>query len=262
MVDICYPDGTDWSCLGTEDELAALDPVVQARSEALAWTTLASLTGYRVALCPSTIRPCAARCNASTWYVAPVVGGDGALSPYVSNGQWYNGCGCAPSDCSCSQLCEVIMPSEVGGIVEVLLDGAPLDPTAYRVDNGNRLVRTDGGCWPACQDMASATSEVDTFAVTYYGGIAPNDMLRYAAGVLAAEFYKACTGRDCRLPSGVTSIVRSGISMQVQSSLFVDGISGIAEVDAIIHTYNPHGLRSRPRVLSPDTRRARMTTWG
>lgn len=260
-VDICYPDGTDWSCLGTEEELAALDPAIQERSEALAWTTLASLTGFRVALCPSVIRPCLAKCSTQTWYTAPV-GSDAAFGPYLSNGKWYNGCGCKTSDCSCVDLCEVIMPSEVGGIVEVTLDGATLDPTAYRVDNGNRLVRTDGGCWPSCQDMAAPTTEVGTFAVSYYGGIAPNDLLRYAAGVLAAEFYKACSGKDCRLPSGVTSIVRSGISMQVQSSLFIDGTSGIPEVDAVIHTYNPHGLRSRPRVMSPDSNRARMTTWG
>lgn len=267
MVDVCYPEGTDWSCAYTEEEFEALDPAVVERSEALAWSTLSALTGYRVSLCPLTVRPCTLRCSGGTWYVAPVPGGEwagsnigGALQPYIRNGQWFNACGCV-TDCSCTSLCEVILPGEVGAIEQVWFEGAVLDPSAYRIDNGNRLVRTDGECWPDCQDMNEDAEGPSAFSVTYWPGVAPNDLLKYAAGVLASEFYLACSGKDCRLPNGVTNITRAGMSMQVQSGLFTDNVTGITEVDAIIRIYNPFALKSKSRVLSPDRTRGRITTW-
>lgn len=263
-MDVCYPEGTEWSCAFDAETLAEMraDPdkgPLLERSEALAWSSLASLLAFRLSLCPSLIRPCLKKCGGRTWDVSPV-GGFGDFSPYISNGKWYNGCGCV-TDCSCTSLCEVVMPAEVGGIAEVKVDGAVLDPTAYRVDNGNRLVRTDGGCWPSCQNMALDDTEAGTFSVSYYPGLAPNDLLRYAAGLLAAEFYLACSGKECRLPTGVTQISRAGVSMEVQTGLFAGGSTGITEVDAIIRIYNPSALKGPSRVLSPDRGTARTSTW-
>jgi hypothetical protein len=136
----------------------------------------------------------------------------------------------------------------------------PLAAADYRVDNGNRLVRTDGETWPLCQDMNDGPDAVGSFTVSYYTGVAPNDLLRYAAGVLATEFYKACSGGKCRLPSGVTSVTRSGISMEVPSGLFPGGATGIHEVDAVIRIYNPYSLKSPARVMSPDVTRGRIQT--
>lgn len=265
MTSICYPPGADWSCAFSTDELEAIwaDPTTHAiadRSEALAWSSLAALTAFRLSICPVLIRPCLARCSYPSWDVAPVLGG--TLHPYISGGQWYNGCGCRTDDCSCTELCEVRLPSEIGDIVEVTLNGVTLDPTAYRVDNGNRLVRTDGDCWPSCQDMHAGPDGEGSFSVLYYSGVGPNDLFRYAAGVLAVEFYRACTGGECRLPNGVSSITRAGISMTIDPGLYLNGATGIAEVDAIIRIYNPAGLTSRPRVLSPDRPRGRVQTWG
>lgn len=255
MVDICYPEGTDWSCAYTPEEIADLNQTVKERSEALAWSTLSALTGFRLSLCPSLIRPCAARCNPQTWETAPVTwDGSGSFSPFISGGRWFNGCGCSSArDCSCSSMPEVILPAEVGDITTVTLDGAVLDPSAYRVDNGTHLVRLDGEVWPACND--------GSFIVEYYPGVAPNDLFRFAAGVLANEYYLACSGKDCRLPNGVTNIVRSGMSMTVQTGLFSDGLTGITEVDAVIRTYNPYALKGPSRVLSPDRPRGRVQTW-
>lgn len=282
MVDqtLCYPPGADWTCAYTADELAEMraDPdtlAVMERAEAMAWMTLSALTGYQVGVCPITVRPCAAGCGApGTWMVAPVVGGGGhfagvwpgvlsQFTPHVSaSGAWVNSCGCRGTDCGCSRLCEALIPGPVGAIVEVWLNGAPLDPTAYRVDNGTRLVRTDGECWPACQDLSQDRHGDDAFSVTYYQGAAPNPMTLWAAGVLATEFFKACSGRECRLPAGVTNITRQGISMEVQTGLFTNGFTGIPEVDAVIGLYNPNGLRAAPVVWSPDVRSPRMTTVG
>jgi hypothetical protein len=260
-MDVCYPTGTDWGCALSQQEIDSIDPDIKARSEALAWSTLSALIGYRLSLCPVVLRPCAARCNAnaSTYYSAPTSGSGGTFQPYVAGGLWYNACGCT-TDCSCTSLSEVIMPVPVGGIESISLNGAVLDPSAYVVHNGNRLVRTDGDAWPACQDMTSDAN--GSFIVSFYPYLGPNDLLRYAAGLMAHEFMKACTGGACRLPSGVTSISRNGISMEIPSGLFPNGGTGIREVDAIIRIYNPNGLKMTARVTSPDAARGRVQTWG
>lgn len=155
----------DWGC--ADDEwLEALDPELQAKAEVLAWETLRSLTAYRLGNCPVTVRPCSKGCWARSSYErAPVVGGlsqdwgSGMIAPRVVDGQWLNTCGCTSvPECSCTTLPVVILPGPVGAVTEVTVDGVVLDPTAYRVDNGNELVRTDGGTWPACQDMVGPTS--------------------------------------------------------------------------------------------------------
>jgi len=258
-MDICYPDGTDWGCALNQQQIDSLDPDIRARSEALAWSTLSALLGYRVSLCPVVLRPCLAGCGPlGTYYSAAESGGGGTFQPHISGGRWYNGCGCT-TDCSCTSLCEVVMPAPVGAIVSVKLNGATLAPSAYRVDNGNRLVRTDGDCWPSCQDMTSTGQ--GSFIVSFHPYLAPNDLLRYAAGLLANEFYRACTGEACRLPSGVTGISRNGISMTIPSGLFPNGGTGIREIDAIIRMYNPNGLKMTARVVSPDSTRGRVQTW-
>lgn len=368
--EICYPDTTDWSCLPTT-VLEELDPAMKERAEALAWSTLAALTAYQIGTCPITVRPCLASCNPTGIDSAIAYGGHtnslpvrqiGTFSPHIdSGGQWVNACGCKNSgECSCTQLCEAFLPLPVGAITSVRIDGAVLDPSAYRVDNGYRLVRTDGECWPKCQDMAGpggpqyepvvivnpanrltftrvgqtvtilveptvpaingaflgalpwpvgASSQtpartaaggqvgmftltdkgpnvggsaspgwvpftviytttaaagpndaLGTFEVSYYRGAAPNVMTSYAAGVLAWEFYQACSGNECRLPSGVTAVTRQGVSFQIAQGMFTSGLTGIREVDAVISIYNPNGLTAPPSVSSPDRRPARMTT--
>jgi hypothetical protein len=273
--DICYPPGADWTCAFTQEELDAMraDPAtatVMDRADALAWSTLSALTAYRLSLCPTTVRPCTAGCGPSTWDIAPVgsagygsAPSNASFYPFIVDGKWYNSCGCSsPSDCSCSSLSEVLLPASVGAIVSVWEDGLAVEKSSFRVDNGNRLVRVDGESWPSCQDMTINDPAEGGFWVTYYPGVAPNDLFRYAAGVLAVEFFKACSGKDCRLPSGVTSISRAGISMDVTPGTFPGGMTGIPEVDAVIRVYNPHALKSPPRVLSPDRRVGRIPTWG
>jgi hypothetical protein len=266
-MDICYPDGTDWGCALSQQEIDSLDPDIKMRSEAIAWSVLSALTGYRASICPVTIRPCAKRCALGTWDVAPAQSGDLGVwgtggGPYISGGSWYNACGCAgPSDCSCTSLCEVILPGEVGEIVEIWMDGALVPPEEYRVDDGRKVVLVNGECFPSCQDMSIAAPGFGGVWITYYPGVAPNDLLRYAAGILASEFYLACSGKDCRLPNGVTNVTRAGMTMEIPTGLFTDNITGITEVDAIIRIYNPYGLKSRPRVMSPDRSRGRINTW-
>lgn len=275
---MCIPDTTDWTCAYTDEQLAAMreDPkqlAAMKRSEALAWNTLAALCAWQIGVCPTTVRPCSARCAPpGSWLAAPVGGGQtGALplrtigrsfTPHMVGGEWVNSCGCSsPDACSCGPVDEVILLGPVGDIVDVKIGGTVIDPTWYRVDNGNRLVAQHEGLqWPLCQDMSKADGE---FIVTYFRGAAPNEMTNYAAGLLAAEFMKACAGDGkCRLSPKVKSVVRNGASYELDWNLFENGWTRIEAVDAVIRIYNPHHLKAPSRVLSPDTpTRQRRTTW-
>lgn len=267
----CAP--VDWGC-ADEAYVEDLDPTVKLRSEALAWLTLRSLTAYQVGDCPITVRPCDPGCGTgrSTWVEAPVVSGQTNSLPPRNNtrgwwphidegGNWVNtSCGCT-TPCSCTYVPQVELPGPVGRVDAVTVDGVALDPTSYRVDNANQLVRVDGGHWPRCQDMAADCDEVGTFCVTYVRGHAASGLASYIAGVLALEYSKACTGGKCRLPSGVTQVVRNGLTFEMGSEAFENGLTGIREVDNFVAAYNPYHLKSAPQIWSPDMTPTRTTTW-
>src|SRR5690606_29937777 len=116
---------------------------------------------------------------------------------------------------------------------------------------GNDIVYIGGGdCpFPACQDLSAAPGDPDTFTVTYINGYPPDDLAAYAVGVLAMEYAKACSGTKCRLPIGTTSVVRQGVSIEIATGSFPNGMTGIREVDAWISLWRPEGSpRWAPRV--------------
>jgi hypothetical protein len=247
-----------------------ITPEVMALSEALAAQTLRMLTGYRVGGCSTTVRPCNRSCIPGSWLTAPdlgvlfagAYGGSFGFSPYVGpGGQWLNACGCTGDGCSCTKVEEVYLPTvvNVGRVDSVVLDGVTLDPSTYRVDNNNRLVRTDGGTWPVCQDMGADSGE-GTFIVTYLDGNEVDGVGAYVAGLLAAEFAKACVNKDCALPANVQSITRQGITMELDPEMFTGGMTGVRTVDSYIRIWNPtNALPSG--IYSPDAPRGRRTTW-
>jgi hypothetical protein len=145
---------------------------------------------------------------------------------------------------------------------QIKVDGILLPVDTYRVDNGNRIVRVDGQPWPSCQHMSRGTDVEGTLAVWYVPGIVPDSTALWAAGVMTCEFSKACSGAKCRLPSSVTSIARQGITMEMSTGMFPDGLTGIREVDAFLTSVNPNALRIPPKVWSPDlaTAKHRYTT--
>jgi hypothetical protein len=247
----CVPWEADTSCCDDWDDL---DPILQDRSVVLAWDTIRALTAGRVGFCPATVRPCLSEpCNvcAGEW-----------MRPMIRDGQWLNTI-CGTPECSCVRLCEIVFPGSIARIEEILLDGITLDPMLFRVDNGNRLVRQDGQCWPSCQRMDCALGEVCTLGITYTPGIVPDAGGLYAAGVLACEYSKACSGQKCRLPSSVTSIARQGVSFAMSTGMFPDGQTGIREVDGWLVSVNPHAIKLPAMVWSPDVPWAkhRWTTW-
>ena len=144
------------------------------------------------------------------------------------------------------------MPGEIAELLEVSLDGTALPLADFRIDNGHRIVRMDGECWPSCQNLSRPVGEAGTLGITYMPGIIPDASGLWAAGVLATEFAKACTGGKCRLPVATTSVVRQGVSFTLTGSSFPGGVTGIREVDAYIFAVNPHKLAMPSSVWSPD----------
>jgi hypothetical protein len=261
MTTFCYPDGTDWSC---RDDIDELDPDKKARAEELAWMTLGVLTANRIATCPIELRPCGQRRRWPTWVQAVVSDAYfsqvSSFNPVLFEGSWYNlTCGCDTA-CDCIKVSEIPLPPDTGDIASVQIGSQTLDPSSYRIDNGNRLVRTDGGVWPLWQDMSAEPGDEGTFVVTYYQGATPTQTTLFAAGLLASEFYDDLCGNGCRLPYNTTTVARGGITIDVTKDMFEDGKTGIPAVDAVISYYNPFKLKARPRVLSPDRRGSRITT--
>ena len=268
--DYCWPVDTsscaDWDAETGDPAVPLYSDEVKARAVALAAMTLRMLTGYRVGGCPITVRPCRKPCSGiNTWRVAPLSVGSipgavssGSFTPLPVGGQWVNmPCGCTLEDCSCGAMCEVALPGPVGRVDAVTLDGAVIDPTAYRVDNHHLLVRTDGECWPTCQDLSAAPDQPDTFAVTYLNAVEVDAVGAYAAGLLACEYAKASIGKQCALPSNVTRVVRHGVALDLSTGVFPSNQTGIREVDGWVRRWNPHGLNAASTVWSPDLRRPR-----
>jgi len=258
----CVPWEPDFGCC---DEWATLEPELQERAETLAWSTLRVLTAGRVGNCPITMRPClSAPCSVCN-------PGGQWMMPFIRDGNWYNAI-CGTDPCSCERLCEIVTPGPIAMLTQVTVDGTDIPLDNFRVDNGNHLVRTDGNCWPSCQDMNLALTEPGTVGITYVPGIIPDAAGLWAAGVLACEFAKACSGKTCRLPSTVTSVSRQGVTMTMGGAglginaapeMFPGNMTGIREVDAYIATVNPYALKVPPMVWSPDlpATRHRYTTW-
>lgn len=230
-------------------------PAQKALAVSLAGQTMRMLTGYRVGGCPITVRPCTRECYEVTW-----TGNGAGWEPRLEHGTWVN-IMCGHTGCGCTGAKGVYL-GQAGAVTEVRVDGLVLDPTTYRLDGGGLLVRTDGGSWPLTQDITAPDTEPGTWSVTYVPGVVVDGAGAAAAGVLAGEYVKACAGADddCALPSGVTQIVRSGVTLSLTSDVFPEGRTGVVVVDAYVRRWNPYALAAPSTVWSPDVTRPRTTT--
>lgn len=244
-------DTTDWD---------AADDDARERAGRLAVRTLTMLAGGAVEPCPITVRPATVGCYQRTWATYPVSGPTtGGFSPRLHSGTWINlVCGSCGDGCYCGGPSTIVLRGATA-VAQVTVDGVVLDESAYRLDQGGRLVRLDGGVWPHWQNLAAGTDGLGTFAVTYYA-TAPGRLGEQAAGTLALEWLAACSERgNCRLPSGTVQVARSGVTMQITPGSFPDGLTGIREVDLWVQSVNPHGLATPSMVWSPDVRHATRT---
>lgn len=245
--DLCWPVNTavidGWEDVPSTPEIAAR----QDLAEEMAARTLHMLTAYRLGGCEITVRPCVSGGTERTYWDA---GSGYMLRPYILNGTWYN-LGCGNGGCGCLRGLVAHLPGPVGSVSEVLVDGAVVPTTSYRVVPEG-VLRIDGQTWPMGQDITKETTEPGTMAVTYLRGIPVDAHGALIAGLMVKEYLGALTGGKCRLPRGVTSVVRAGISFEVASGAFPGGLTGLAEVDQYIRFWNPHHLVTAPTITSPD----------
>jgi hypothetical protein len=234
---------------------------LKTQATSYASLVLWAATGRQYGLCDVTVRPCGRECSgcANGYYWS-----GGTWIPYIWNGQWFN-CWCGTGNfgcCSCDPACRVYLPGPVNSVTEVIVDGSTIDPSGYKVYDNRWLVRLDTAtCWPYCADF-NVTSGTGFFQVKYLRGTAVPDALLTAAGTLACEYAKACLGQVCRLPSRVVSVARQGVtvSMVDVDQLLTKGLTGLTEVDQVIVSLNPYGLKQRTRFYSPDVPIVRMVT--
>lgn len=231
-------------------ETGDLSPEEVEQYIAAATEVLWALSGRRYGLCTETVRPCRRDLVSavSGWHEW----GTG-WEPIRYGGEWFNVCGHS-TGCSCAALSEVILPSSPAIVTVVEIDGEPLDESAYRVDEGRLLVRTDGGLWPACQDMAAPLGEPGTWGITFTWGIEVPQAGLLAVAELACELLKARLNKPCALPQRVTTITRQGVTMTLldPQEFLRDGRVGLYFCDLWLETVNPRSQPMRSAVYNPD----------
>jgi hypothetical protein len=189
---------------------------------------------------------------------------DVTVMPCNDWGVLCGGCWNAYRSCGCITVPEVKLPGPVASVSEVVIDGAALDPSAYRVDDYQWLVRTDGDYWPTNTDYL----DPDAFSVTYALGIEPPAGAGYVTGLLVCA--RACTNSGCKIPREAQTVTRQGVTM-VRGTLtgtssrpwryYPDtvGIFGILDVDAWVR--NVSAPVAAGAVHSPDMPTVRQITW-
>lgn len=239
---------------------------------AFATEVLWALSGRQFGQCPVTVRPCGRPVGQTyrTYGVWTDGYSNGAVYPnwipYIDPGGAWRNCGCGAA-CSCAPSSEVWLPGPIpaGAITEVRVDGVVVPPAEYRLDFDRRdgkywLVALLGRVWPECQDFNESTGP-GTFSVTYAPGIPLPEGAKIAAGKLACEYAKLCSGVACALSGAATSITRDGVTYEVltPSDLITKGLTPLPTVNQWIWSVNPAGLPEGPRVWSPDEDYARVT---
>lgn len=243
--------------LGVCDDWATLPEERKATALELATWYLWAATGRRYGVCLLTVRPSQALRGGEIVYqafpVAPGLGGLGVPGgPFLFGGRWFNS-GCATACCG-NAACAIVLRGPVASVDEVMVDGEVVPPSAYRVDVTGGvylLVRTDGECWPTCQNMTADEGEVGAFTVTYGYGLELPVVLKVAAALLACEYSKALAGGPCKLPSKMTRLSRQGVEIELDPPDAGEN-TGIREVDQVVRMLNPNGLKQPPQILSLD----------
>lgn len=225
-------------------------------------------------VCTRTVRPCQAGCShfgsfgfgTGSWWWGAIGGwwgGGIGVGPYWVNDDGYT--------CGCGSTSSVRLSGyPVREILQVLIDGVTLpefDPLTgarnWRLDYRTDLIRmwNPGGqnpvpqWWPNCQQLSLDDDQPGTFSVKYQWGADVPISGRMAAAQLARELWLACNGQQCKLPTKVTKVVRTGITMErivPIAQMLRSGSTGIQLVDSFMAEFNPNAMRRRSLVWSPD----------
>lgn len=227
---LCCPDVVGTDCDSGEEITATYkwsdEELIEMATNMLFRATCRLYPGH----CPVTIRPCVE-------------------------------CRCHRSPCDCTHRYPFIDLQDrypVISVEEVLIDGAIF--TAWRLDDYHRLVRTDGECWPHCNDLILPPTEPNTMQVKYTAGRRPPLELQAAVAELACEMKRACNGGDCVFPRNVTSVSRQGITLNIAALQDAVGKfgTGLAFVDSVVQQYDCR--RAKTRVWHPGLSNPKQVT--
>lgn len=235
------------------EALEGLPDETREALEQAAASFLWAATGRRYGLCEVTLRPCRRDC----------LPGSGLPSPSRVGGQWVNlACGSCPGQCGCGAVSEVILDN-VAEVIDVTVDGEELDPfETVAVYDNRRVVRTDGGQWPACQDLSTVDGP-GTWSLTILQGLPVPPGGEFVAGLLLCELAKACRGDDsCALPRRVQTVTREGVTIGFQDQFESLGHlrTGIWEIDSWIEAARTTQFLP-PTITSLDVPRPAELTW-
>jgi hypothetical protein len=263
--DICWPAPFICDECCTLD-LETVDPVLVGMAEQFAARFLWSATGRIYGGCPRTYRPCRENCPPAVNCCGGYAGSMLQTLPFRAPGSldWINvPCNRCVKGCQCSAVSEVYIP-DVDAVLNVRIDGVDYNPCSMLVVyDRERVVRTDGGQWPACQELGK-TDGPGTWSITVQQGVCVPEGAAWITGTLMCEFIKACRkDDDCRLPRRVQTLTRQG----VQLGGFLDTFeslpmlrTGIWEIDAWIEQGRFAGAAT-PSIISPELTRQTEQTW-
>lgn len=272
---VSYADCSGW-CNAYENWPETERWEAQQRFEEMAADLLDAWTGNIFGLCEVTLRPCRDDCasggyrpSSTFWGRGPgrydpgfPAAGTGPATggwlPVLLDGRWMNiSCGCTGA-CRCGPdgAAVLLLPGPVADITEVRIDGQSLPETAYTLRDHRRLIRLDGGIWPACQDPTTDEWAQGSFLVSYLRGVPVPIGGQVAAGRLACELaLAACGSAECVLPRRTSTVTRQGVTLGFMDTFedLTAGHTGIWSIDAWTTSVN----RPIPRagVRSPDVRR-------
>lgn len=240
----------EWPVRHIGDTATVIDPEVLQIAEQMATGLLWNWTGRVFGLCDLTVRPCRTKVTrqgytGTGWY------------PLRFNGGWLTlGCGVCGDRCACEYTESVRLPYPTESVEEVRENGQVLSPSSYSLEEGRFLVRTDGGKWPARQNLNEPPGSPRTWEVDLRYGIEVPEGGQVAAGLLAVEVVKALTSDPtCSLPQRIQSVTRQGVTIAVMDDFesLADGKTGIWLVDSWMASVNKS--QGGGRVYSPDMRR-------
>ena len=265
-----------WECCGSpmttigEGSDVTECPVDMTPFALKASNVLFALSGrLHAGACEKTVRPCAEDwCGFQVLSRGHIVWDPYSWNPYWNGwGWWWDG----RNACNCGPLSQIKLSGyPVREIVEVKIDGVVVDPATYRLDERRYLTRTRDPLdptvvlrWPSCQAMDLPDTFTGTFSVRYRYGQDPPIEAVNAARQLGCEFYKACSGQDCALPTGVVRYTRQGVTVEKLAfsswayqkgggrSILAGWRTGLNLVDSYLASANPTGIKRRPTFYAP-----------
>lgn len=253
--------GCSWPIVG-ECAVELDDDDIKAWTQQMAIEILWAASGRQFGVCRSRYQPCetAPVCADSRRIDAWNLVGSHLPLPLAAD-PWGGSlfatmrCGGCAGDCACTRFASIeLWHKRVRQVTEVMIDGVVLEPTVYRLHR-NRLIRTDGGEWPTCQDFTVEPGQPGTWTVEYVHGRPVPFGGRVSAGILSCQLGLAITApKDCALPKRVQTVTRQGVSMVFMDPMkfLTDGLTGLYEVDLWLGSVNPNRLARRARIMRAD----------